>query len=517
MPASYNCKMAFFMRLLRGSQNRNAQQRTQRLEREAVRKREDPAMYQVKIKLKNHPDPKYSQMSDEDMTKEAVRLTDQEALKEFFRELTHQPIDTIMEEVAADRHLESDDSYEVVRQKHLDRVGQLTLKLHLSHFDETPSNLARLGAALLKIPYGVLHAALEIGDTSNPDISYMVEFNESNLVQPRKKSLLEASALEATIALGGSRVKLKENWPKPVTSAEVKLREKRCKMKTGIGVVDSYYGAEHVPIRPRSVCLTSRARKRASTVHGDMAFRIPKNEFAREKEVASTLPSPSKCMAKQYLPQSSDLKIATNLSPNPEPANTKMSYTEEFRPNLGASPLHQPITTPSHTSLVSGEDLTPFVQMSLSKVLLVEKLVKIIIKYNKNYYYHKITRNCQTFITEVLQSFGVWENFKLGERLEVYLANLNKGRREVYKSHKPVNDRVRYLVTSGEIEETTYDEMRYLRSLYTIYHAEEFRASARPITAVCSEPDCMLNVLEENLKKKRPDGATRLLAPENYM
>lgn len=487
------------------------------------------------MKLKNHPDPKYSRMNSEEMNREAIRLTDPEAMKEFFKDLTHQPLDSIMEEVASERahqRLESDQSYETVRQKHLDRVGQLTLKLHLSHLDETPSHLARLGAALLKIPYGVLHASLEIGDTSNPSISYMVEFNNSSLVQPRKKTKIEPSALEATIALGGSTIRTTtESWPQPASRAEVKLREVLCNKRTGIGVVDSYYGARPVPIRPRSVHLTGKdkdsIKKRASTV-GD--FMTPHDGRVREGELASSLPSPSSTQTlSQYVetnqplrlhlsPQSPDM--ATRLLPtDSEHSNTKMSYTEQIRPQLQATPMstsNQPIAM-LNQSLTTGEDLTPFVQMSLSKILLVEKLVKIIIKYNKSYYYHNITRNCQTFITEVLQSFGVWENFKLGERLEVYLANLNKGRQEVYKCHKAVNDRVRYLMNSGEIGETTYDEVRYLRSLYTIFHAEEFRDSARPITAVCSEPNCMLKVLEEHLKKKRPEGATRLLPPENYV
>lgn len=488
---------------MRGSENRSAQQKTQRVQREALRKREDPVLYQVKMKLKNHQDQEYSGMSDREMTKEAIRLTDHEALKEFFKDLTHQSMDSIMEEVATES-ARSDISYETVRQKHLDRVGQLTLKLHLSHLEETPSHLARLGAALFKIPYGMLRAALEIGDTSNPYISYMVEFNDSSLVQPRKKSILENSALEATIPLGGSRIVDKVSWPQPPSHAEVKLREKISNQRTGIGLVDSYYCSKYVSIRPRSMCVATKTRRLKKT-----ASASDLTNFAAE--VASSLPPPTtnQCSRSYSPPQS--LEVA---SPSPSDSESANTSSEEFRPKPQAR--NQPIAM-LQQSLASGEDLAPFVQMSLSKILLVEKLVKIIIKYNKCYYYHTVTRNCQTFVTEVLQSFGVWENFTLGERLEVYLANINKGRQEVYKCHKSVNDRVKYLIISGEIEETTYDEVRYLRSLYTIFHAEEFQVSARPITAVCSEPDCMLHALEDNLKKKRPDGATRLLPPENYI
>lgn len=503
--------MDLFRRFLRGSENRSDQHRTQRLHREAARRREDPVIYQVKMKLKKHSDPKYSRMSDEEMTKEAFQLTDQESLKEFFKELTHQPINTAMEEVA----IESDDNKSnEVKQKHLDRVGQLTLKLHLSHPEETPSILTRLGAALLKIPYGLLRAALEIGDTSNPNISYIVEFNESSLVQPRKKNLLEDSALEATIPLGGARIKVTDSWTPPLPHAQAKLREKRGNLRTGIEVVDSYYCSAYIPIRPRARCMTSKERRfrRRATTLTDLSGAVPTaNKLANDKVVAASLPLPSA----NHRSQSYSPPVARNLLSSSSDSDSAKNSSEEFQPKAEAFPTQNQPTL--QRGIVTGEDLTPFVEMSLSKILLVEKLVKIVIKYNKNYYYHTVRRNCQSFITEVLQSFGVWENFKLGERLEVYLANLNKGRKEVYKSHKAVNDRVKYLIASGEIEETSYDEVRYLRSLFTIFHAEEFQASARPIHAVCGESDCMLHALEEHLKKKRPDGATRLLPPENYI
>lgn len=508
--------MALLLKFLRGNHNRSAQQRSQRLQREAVRRREDPVIYQVKMKLKNHPDPMHSKMSDDEMTREAIRLTDAEALMEFFSDLTHKPINGIMEEVASDI-TSGDGSWEMVRQKHLDRVGQLTLKLHLSHLDETPSRLARLGAALLKIPYGVMHASLEIGDTSNPNISYIVEFNDSSLVQPRKKNKLETSALEATIALGGTKTRT-EIWPQPATAAEVKLREKKRHMKTGVQVVDDYLRAGYLPIRPRSVCVSEREKSswKATTTMGNAGYDTsgPESEVLPTTQGEDTTSSVhvAQHQERRHLPlQSRDAVAATPSLHNDDRTHNNLSCTENrhrFRPK---STIISSNITPLQT------DPGEFAQMALSKILLVEKLVKIIVQYNRSYYYHNMTRNCQTFIEEVLQSFGVWENFKLGERLDVYLNNLAKGKPEVYKCHKSVNDRVKYLVVSGEIEETTYDEARYLRSLYTVFHLEEFTANARPITAVCSEPDCMLKVLEEHLKKKRPEGATLLQPPQNYI
>ncbi len=517
--------MALFMKIIRGSHNRAANQRTQRLHREALRKREDPALYQVKQKLKKHLDPKYSTMTDEELTREAMFLTNPESLKALFSDLTHKPIQSILEEESSreSTHSGRHSSSESDKLKNLERVGQLTLKLHLSHLDETPSSLTRLGAALLKIPYGVLHAVLEIGDTSNLNISYMLEFNDTSLVQPRRKSLMETTALEATIPLGGAKLKLTDSvWPKPVSTTERDVRRKRGPIKTGIDLVDEYL-SEHKPIRPRSICITEKPqviKKRSSSLNivreGTRLSYEVKSKHSSCKPHLATIQVPQEYYGEaRSLPtqfhqtrSSEDADSASRLSPHT--VDTEALACAQT-PNLSQD---QCFATSSQ-AIDSREDLTPYIQLSLSKILLIEKLVKVIIKYNKSYYYNSITRNCQTFVIDVLQSFGVWDNFRLGERLELYLKNLTKGRKEVYKSHKSINDRVKYLVISGELEDTTYDEARYLRSLYTVFHLEESTTSGATVT--CADPECLLKVLEDYLKQKRPEGATMLMTPEHYM
>lgn len=493
--------MSLFKKFLHASETRNTHQKTHCLRREALRRKENPVVYQVKQKLRGHQDPKYSQMNDEEMTREAIHLTDTESLKAFFSDLTHSPIQSVMEEVHnSDDDIPTQSGH--YQQKHLERVGQLTLKLHLSLPDQTPSQIVRLGVALLKIPYGVLHTALEIGDTSNPNISYMLEYSESSLVQPRRKSLIEASVLEATIPMGGRKLELQAPWPKEDRAAERAVRERAANIKTGVRVVDEYFQAEHTPARPRSVCVPSKYNRPKR--------RTISTPCATEYSKTTGKDSASERVIERNLLGSSSLPLLDIVTGSGSAHTSTHSEASRLPPTLQASQnLEQ--------TLDSREDLTPFMQLSLSKILVIDKLVKIIVKYNKSYYYHSITRNGQTFIIEVLQSLGVWENFKLGDRLKGYIDNLTKGRQEVYKSHKAVNDRVRYLYSSGEIEETTYDEARYLRSLYTIFHLEEASGSTDHTPHVCSDQNCMLKDLQEHLDKKRPEGATALQSPVHYL
>ena len=517
-------KMSLFMKMIRGSHNRTANQRNQRLQREALRKREDPTLYQVKQKLKTHPDPKYSTMTDEEMTREAKFLTDPESMKQLFSDLTYKPIQSILEEVSSEESMQSShhQTRKSSKQKCLERVGQLTLKLHLSHLDESPSSLERLGAALLKIPYGVLHAALEIGDTSNPNVSYMLEFNESSLVQPRKKNLIETTALEATIPLGGAKLKLQDSaWPKPASPAEKAMKKKLAGRKTGIDQLDGYLNPEHKrPMRPRSICMTEKPQKVKRSVSAPINIEERKSDedtvkskhFSCRSRIVTEQMEATSSLPENFDPlrpcTSEDAYSARGLA-------SRIGDTEASAQSPNMSLLQGLTTSPQITN--SGEDLTQFIELSLSKLFLIEKLVNIIIKYNKCYYYNSISRNCQTFVIDVLQSFGVWENFTLGDRLEVYLKNLTKGRKEVYRSHKALNDRIKYLAASGELKETTYDEARYLRSLYTIFHLEESSASAQATTTICSDPECMLKVLEDYLKEIRPEGTTTLRSPEHYI
>ena len=562
--------MSLLYKILQSKENRSARHKTRRLEQAARRSNEDPGVYQVKHKLKQHPDPKYRNMSEQELAREATLLSQTDSLMEMFSDLTHKPIESIMEEVSLDESNQSALSDVNVQQKHIERASQLTLKLHLKHLDETPSAMTRLGAALLKVPYGVLHATLEIGDTTNPNISYMLEFNDSHLVQPRKKNKLECTALEATIPLGGASINKLNTWPRAPTSAEIRLREKRATVKTGVKSIDEYFST--LP-RERSLPIPHRREEMHTRFHSDPTsgatgkpntFGIFSLPTLSEQDIASLessedstassedATSPDNTNTHQQGPvagMASDNNIPpktsntqdseqlmsgcqTTLSGTEdttgkeEHSNVKTNKSSAYKPPplLIGNPLPPVLTSslatpssPVHDSVTTSEDLTHLLHLSLSKIMLVEKLVQIIIQYNTSYYYHSITRNCQTFIVDVLRSFGVWENFKLGEKLEVYLKNLNKGKKEVYKSHKAVNDRVKYLVQSGEMEETTCDELRYLRSLYTIFHLEEMEAGQVGEEFVCSERDCMLNVLEAELKKKRPQDTTVLLPPEYYM
>lgn len=503
--------MSLLLKIIRGSENRSAHRRSQAYHREARGTREDPVLYQVKQKLKNHSDPKYRELSGDALSKEAIHLTDPESLKRFFRGLTHMPIISILEEVNSldNDATESDQSCEDTRQRRLERVGHLTLKLHLSHTSEASSFLASIGAGLLKVPYGVLHAALEIGDTSNPKVSFIVEFNRSNLVQPRMKSLIEESALEATISLRGMKLCRPSSQQQRTGAMTMPRRSRKV-------VADKYLSTSakehtrmhdnlatdnlHPIVRGRSHCLKS-SYERPSNLR-----RLSSIPLRREavKAIDRLL----------YISQT-DISQSTSTEDSDSAVAASTSASEDSEIESAVPIYHQREQACARTeqTLSTDEDLTEYVQLSLSKVLLVEKLVDLIVKYNKNYYYHSITRNSQTFVVEVLQSFGVWENFNLGRKLKEYANNITKGKKEVYKSHKGLNDRVKYLIVSKEIEETTYDEARYLRSLYTIFHLEEASMSAQSSTTVCSHSDCHLQDIERHLNTIRPEGTTKIHPP----
>lgn len=526
---------------MKRSERISTERKARSCQREALRRREDPTIYQVKQKLKRHPDPSYSSMSEEDLTKEAIHLTDPEFLKEFFSDITtHDSMKEILKEASAsyeqgetdtDRLIDSRQNSECQAsqqiQKRREKAGQLTLKLHLSHSNETPSILARLGAALVKIPYGVLHAYLEIGDTHNPEVTYIVEFNNASLVQPRRKKSIEPSALEATIPFGGCNLKTVKHTA--ATSPISQLPQVRTGA-TGHSIAHdlsyvcqvTYNTRKEIQQGEDPSTTANQGNIRAATSLDDPSLPRQRPRSVRVQSSGMTPPArkktpcPAPPLVSNQQEHDSVKTVARESPPKLETVTAnKVTSTEEGN---GITPHAPPLQEfqKSANEKTSREDLTEYLQLSLSKMLLLDKLVSIIVQYNKKHYYHSITRNCQTFVVDVLQSFGVWENFKFGDKLEQYLENLNKGRKEVYKSHKSINDRVKYLVVSGEINDITYDEARYLRSLYTIFHLEEAsRMTASPV--VCTDHECLLKELEKRINEIRPEGAMTLKTPEHYM
>lgn len=540
---------------MKGSERRSTERRGRRSQREALRRREDPTIYQVKQKLKKHPDLSYSSMSEEDITREAMHLTDQESLKQFFSDITHEPFKKKKTHEEMSAEIEKDDTDGFVdislnsecrhpgniQERQGDQAGQLTLKLHLSRLDETPSALTRFGIAFLKIPYGMLHARLEIGDSCNPEVTYIVEFNSSSLVQPRRKKRIECSALEATAYLGGYKLgALKHTDFTLLTTAhnqghrggrgctgrpmmqdfsfachasatptrERKRGEVPCEEnRVNVGVPGLVVGDSNLMpmLRPRSKCVLSRVAPPATkkppcrdfnmtdptirTTSNQQDIKSVRTEGTLETEIPHKVNKPTEGNG---ITMHALLDNITAQSPPVQESRNFVSQNIQMR-----------------------EHPTEY-ELSLSKMLLINKLVSIIVQYNKHYYYQSITRNSQTFVVDVLQSFGVWESFTFGEKLEQYLENLTKGREEVYKCHKSVNDRVKYLVVSGEINELTYDEARYLRSLYTIYHLEESSTTAANL-GVCTDHECLYKDLEKRLNEIRPEGALTLKSPEHYM
>ena len=503
---------SLLLKFLRASENRSTNRRIRSFQEEARRINEDPTLYLVKQKLKNHPDPKYRQLNREELTREAIYLTDPYSLKEFFSSLTHKPVQDRIEET---RYTDDFEHRERNHKKPPEGESHLTLKLHLRHGNDTPSFMVRMGIALLKIPYGVLHASLEIGDTSDPNVSYIIEFNNSSLVQPRKKNHIERSALEATIPLQGLRL-LSE--PGKVTNQATQSDKKEWSFQSTtimqlIPAETSSINGEFssVDTSKPQVNPMSETNTKTGVVVKAPIFSLHSSTNVKQFPLMEASTNKSETDkgthgATALMPSQSDIKQHPLLE---SPSLLGRGDPKPMRNVTFESPVrslpdyHQHHMTEFQST--DRKDLTHSVQISKSKILLIDELVKIIVSYNKYYYYHPITRNCQTFVVEVLQSFGIWENFKLEGRLEQYLENLTKGKKEVYKSHKSVNDRVKYLVTSGEIEETSYDEARYLRSLYTTFHLEDASASA---TAVCTDQECLLGVIEKRLDATRPEGAT---------
>ena len=135
-------------------------------------------------------------------------------------------------------------------------------------------------------------------------------------------------------------------------------------------------------------------------------------------------------------------------------------------------------------------DLT--VKSSASKATLIDRVVEMIVTYNKAYCYHVFTRNCQTFVVDTLIALGIDIPTQLQGRLREYYNDLRKNRslrvRRDFTTHVELDEFIR-----GNLESLNHKhDMEYLHCLYFQFHLES--------GLTCLSGGCKMAVLVERLE-----------------
>ena len=188
-----------------------------------------------------------------------------------------------------------------------------------------------------------------------------------------------------------------------------------------------------------------------------------------------------------------------------------------IQPNLSQNPLlskatnktislNQPASIPQGTNGTVSQDRPPFTvedeieyefEASAAKKDHVDKLIKVIVKYNRNYGYHPIFRNCQKFVVDALKALDYPINPNLERHLGDYFNALEKKCKKLkFDSHSDLDVYVDKRLKSST---ASFPEIEYLLSRYFLFHVTSMTESDNPERWVCPERGCCVTQLERRL------------------
>lgn len=141
----------------------------------------------------------------------------------------------------------------------------------------------------------------------------------------------------------------------------------------------------------------------------------------------------------------------------------------------------------------------------------IDKLIGVIVKYNRNYMYHPIFRGCQKFAVDVLSALNYPVHPKLEGNLGEYyneVKKLNK-RKLAFDSHSDLDAYVRQILESGGIAPL---QAEYLLSQYFLFHVTSITEAEKSERWVCEVHGCLMSQLEHTIDLKSTI-AYRMLYP----
>ena len=130
-----------------------------------------------------------------------------------------------------------------------------------------------------------------------------------------------------------------------------------------------------------------------------------------------------------------------------------------------------------------------------SKVL--DNLIEVVIKYNKYFYYHIFSRNCQHFVQDAMQAMKVQNPHSFTGKLKTYYDLLKRGNIKVnFQSHSELDEHV-----LRHLSEATHRELEYYMCIYLHFHAVACAQSSEqdPTKWKCEETSCQFDTVDARI------------------
>ena len=141
-------------------------------------------------------------------------------------------------------------------------------------------------------------------------------------------------------------------------------------------------------------------------------------------------------------------------------------------------------------------------QFTAEKYHLFEALFDVIIRYNTQFFYNLIDRNCQHFVTDALSTLGVDEPTEFTGGLRSYFDELKSGHASLaFTSHAKLDEYVKEIEDTQKIHSMPQHDLEFLLAQCFYFHLQQ-KSQLQDRNAdlskwTCEEPTCCMQQLEK--------------------
>ena len=146
-----------------------------------------------------------------------------------------------------------------------------------------------------------------------------------------------------------------------------------------------------------------------------------------------------------------------------------------------------------------GDQIDLLFEATTLKSKLLDKLIELVLRYNKYYYFHSFSRNCQQFVTDALKALNIKNPHNFTGRLKEYFEQLKKG-----LSHKPPSFRSHAELDAhvqANIGGATPHDLEYFLCMYFHFHFSSRSQSGDPAQWKCGEESCQMTNVEQRISR----------------
>ena len=145
------------------------------------------------------------------------------------------------------------------------------------------------------------------------------------------------------------------------------------------------------------------------------------------------------------------------------------------------------------------EQIDILFEASTVKARMLDRLIEKVLEYNKYYYFHSLSRNCQHFVSDALKAMEIRNPHNFTGRLKDYFEQLKKGlpkKAPSFRSHAELDTHVQ-----ANIVGATNHDLEFFLCVYFHFHVSSRSQSPNPREWQCEVESCQMANVEQRISR----------------